>query len=313
MAIRIVNEDCLNGLKSLDANSVDMVLTDPPYFLDCLDNTWSRNTLEKRKSTGVVTSLPKGMKFDPAQSKRFREFYTTVSKEVYRVLKPGGFFLSFSSPRLYHALATAVEDAGFEIRDMLSWVYTLSQMKAFSQNHIIDKSKDIPECDKEQVKAQLEGWKTPQLKSCYEPICLANKPLDGTFVKNMLNHGVGLMNTAAKVGDNMQPANVLTTDAFEPQYDKTFLVPKPSKKEKGDYNDHISVKPVHLLSHLIRLFTPEGSLVLDPFLGSGSTAVACVDTGRSCIGYEIDAHYVDIGQRRVAERNAAKSASSPGE
>ena len=81
---------------------------------------------------------------------------------------------------------------------------------------------------------------------------------------------------------------------FNEIYDKNFMVSKPSKKEKGEINTHITVKPLNLIEHLIRLFSKEGSLVVDPFLGSGTTALACKNTGRNCIGYEINKEYYDI-------------------
>ena len=124
------------------------------------------------------------MKFDRSQSVKFREFYTEISKEIFRVLKPGGAFLSFSSPRLYHAMASAMEDAGFEIRDMMGWIYTQSQVKAFSQDHIIDKDKTRTPAEKEALKEKCRGWRTPQLKPAIEPICVAFKPIEGRFIDN---------------------------------------------------------------------------------------------------------------------------------
>ena len=91
-----------------------MVVTDPPYFLDKLDNKWSQPKVSRRLTSQlVVQALPPGMKFDREQGKRFYEWYSRVAAELFRVLKPGGFFFSFSSPRLYHRMAAAVDDAGF--------------------------------------------------------------------------------------------------------------------------------------------------------------------------------------------------------
>ena len=132
---------CLDGMKKLPENSIDMVCTDPPYFLDGLGDDWNKGKLDKKGASSVVGNLPKGMKFDRKQSRKFYEFYSEVSKEIFRILKPGGAFVSFSSPRLYHSMTMAVEESGFEIRDMLAWVYTQSQVKAFSQDHIIEKDK----------------------------------------------------------------------------------------------------------------------------------------------------------------------------
>ncbi len=249
----------------------------------------------------MVGNLPKGMKFDRAQSKQFREFYTTISEECFRILKPGGFFLSFSSPRLYHAMATAVEDAGFEIRDMVGWIYTQSQSKAFSQDHIIDKDKTMSAAEKLALKTQLQGWKTPQLKPSIEPVCVAMKPIEGRFIDNMRVHGVGLMNTSQTTASGRTPNNIVTTQSLADEYDSAFLVKKPTKDEKGDYNTHLSVKPVQLIEHFIKLFTQKGAIVFDPFLGSGTTAVACIHTERSYIGCELNAEYIPIIQQRISE------------
>jgi site-specific DNA-methyltransferase (adenine-specific) len=302
METNIVHDgDCIAFMKSLPANSVDMICTDPPYFLDGLGDDWDSAALAVRGESRVIGTLPKGMKFDRSQSAKFRAFYTTVSAECFRVLKPGGAFLSFSSPRLYHAMASAVEDAGFEIRDMLGWVYTQSQSKAFSQNHIIEKDKTLTAEEKESMKERLTGWKTPQLKPAIEPICFAMKPIEGRFIDNMRIHGVGLLNVEQTTETGRTPSNIVTTEEINADYDSVFMVKKPVKSEKGDYNTHISVKPVHLMNHLIRLFTPEQAIVLDPFLGSGTTAVACVHTNRKYIGCEINKDYITIARRRITE------------
>lgn len=101
--------DCISMMKRMPSNSVDMICTDPPYFLDGLGDDWNKKRLDDKGASSVVGNLPKGMKFDRNQSKKFNEFYSKVSIEAFRVLKPGGAFLSFSSPRLYHSMAWAIE------------------------------------------------------------------------------------------------------------------------------------------------------------------------------------------------------------
>ena len=167
--------DCFEHLKNIPDASIDMCLTDPPYFLDSLGDDWDSKAVEANKAKkGPVTSLPKGMKFDRQQGYKFQEFMNRVSAEVFRVLKPGGFFISFSAARLYHRMTVAVEDAGFEVRDMVGWTYQ-GQAKAFSQDHIINKQKNLSDDEKQELITQLRGWKTPQLKQCIEPMCLAQK------------------------------------------------------------------------------------------------------------------------------------------
>jgi len=278
--------DCFERLKTLNDNSIDMCLTDPPYFIDGLGDDWDTDNIEKKlptKKGAVAGTLPKGMKFDPQQGVQFQEFMEKVSSEVMRVLKPGGFFVSFSQARLYHRMTIGVENSGFEIRDMMGWTYQ-GQAKAFSQDHIINKQKNLTEEEKQQLIEELRGWKTPQLKPCIEPMCLAQKPLEGKFIDNWQKWGVGLMNTANKLEDQF-PGNLMPFS-------------KPSKSEKGDFNDHVSVKPVELCCHLINLFSQPGAVILDPFLGSGTTMIAAEMTGRNSIGFELSPKYFEIIKKR---------------
>jgi site-specific DNA-methyltransferase (adenine-specific) len=123
------------------------------------------------------------------------------------------------------------------------------------------------------------------------------KPLGKlTFIQNELQFKTGLLDFSQKVGiDNDRvPANIMTTEEYNESYDKNFLVSKPSKHEKGENNTHITVKPIALIEHLIKLFSKKGSLVIDPFLGSGTTALACKNTERKCIGTELNREYYNI-------------------
>ena len=297
-------------MQKIPDSSIDMVCTDPPYFLDGLGNDWNKQTLDNKGSSAIVGNLPKGMRFDRNQSKKFNEFYSKVSSEVYRILKPGGAFISFSSPRLYHSMAMAIEDAGFEIRDMLGWIYTQSQVKAFSQNHIIENDKKMDPEQKQALKDACNNWKTPQLKPAIEPMCLAVKPIEGRYIDNFQKYGTGLMNTSeeTKTGEGFFPSNIITTDNIEESMDRVFLVSKPNKKEKGEYNTHLSVKPVSLIAHLLKLFSKEGAIILDPFMGSGTTAVACIQSKRKYIGFDINTEYIKITEKRIEEERTEKTA-----
>ena len=298
---RIILGDCLEVLPSLPEGSIDLVLTDPPYFLDKLDQNWNPSVVADARNRHVVCSLPAGMRFDRAQGTGFYDWYLQVARELFRLLKPGGFLFSFSSPRLYHRMTSAIDDAGFEIRDGFLWLYTQNQVKAMSLDHVIDRL-DISAAEKEAVKQQLEGWKTPQIKSCFEPIAMAQKPVEGGYLGNMLKHQVGLFNTQIRVGLNMYPANVLLVDPMGDTLERFFLLPKPSRSEKLALNDHATVKPVALCEHLIRLATAStDAVVLDPFLGSGTTAVAAQNLGRHYIGIERNPEYIEIARQRLAE------------
>ncbi len=292
--------DSLTVLNQIPEDSIDIVLTDPPYFLDKLDNSWDLSKVHNRNNQQVIKSLPAGMKFDSMQGRDFYDWFLGISQQVYRILKPGGFFFSFSSPRLFHRLCSAIDDAGFEIRDSFIWLYTQNQPKAMSLNHFIDKL-EIDNEEKAILKYKLDGWKTPQLKSCYEPIAMGQKPTDGTYLSNVIKHNVGLFNSTVTVGKNMFPSNVLSIDPLGESIDRVFLLPKPSIKEKGKTNDHLTVKPLAICEHLIKLSAMSpNSIVLDPFLGSGTTVVAAKSLGHHYIGIEINEKYLELARQRLS-------------
>jgi len=300
--IKIIHGDCIEELKKLTDNSIDCVITDPPYFIDKLDNNWSTEDISADKKNSHIRHLPKGMKFDKSQVKQLYDYYLELARLLMCKLKPGAYFLSFSSPRLYHAIAMSCEIAGFEIRDMINWVYTQSMPKGMSVSHIIDRMSHLTIEEKERLKEDYNMFKTPQIRSCFEPICVAMKPIGKlTFIQNELQFKTGLLDFSQKVGVNGDhvPANIITTEEYNTLYDKNFLISKPSKSEKGESNTHITVKPVALMEHLVRLFSKEGALVMDPFLGSGTTAVACKNTNRQCLGIEINEEYYNICLDRV--------------
>jgi site-specific DNA-methyltransferase (adenine-specific) len=298
---KIICADAMKLLPQIESDSIDVVLTDPPYFLDKLDNNWDHEKVSNQDNQYVIKSLPAGMKFDKEQGKKFYSWYFEVSKEIFRILKPGGFFFSFSSPRLYHRMASAIDDAGFEIRDAFIWLYTQNQAKAMGLDHFIKKMK-ISEEEKEKIRQKLNGWKTPQIKSCFEPIAMAQKPVDNTYLETILKYDVGLLNTNVKIGNGMYPANVFTVDNINELIDKTFLLPKPTKKEKGEYNDHKTVKPLAICEYLIKLSAfSKNAVILDPFVGSGTTAVAAKKLGKNYIGIDSNKKYVDIAEKRLKE------------
>jgi len=296
---KIVCADVLEFLPRIKDNSVDLALTDPPYFLDKMDNSWKYKTVNNNKNQHTIKSLPAGMKFDRKQGKRFYDWYLKVAKEIYRVLKPGAFFFSFSSPRLYHRMTSAIDDANFLLRDCFLWIYTQNQAKAMGLDHFIDKLK-VNKLTKKKIKRKLKGWKTPQVKSCFEPIAVAQKTPDDTFLSNILKHEVGLFNTNIRIGKNMFPSNILIDESFDSIMDRYFLIPKPTKEEKGGFNGHLTVKPLTLCEHIINLATfSKKAVVLDPFIGSGTTAVAAKNLGKDFIGIDINPEYVKIANKRL--------------
>jgi site-specific DNA-methyltransferase (adenine-specific) len=283
---KLFNEDCRYGIKNVPDCSIDFIVTDPPYFIDGMDDSWNDKKLQfKASKSGVIGGLPVGMKFDRTQGEKLQHFLEPLCEEFMRTLKPGGFCVVFSQGRLYHRTAMALDLAGFEIRDMLGWKYE-GQAKAFSQTHFIRKDKKMSEEEKQALIHELDGWKTPQLKPQIEPMVLAQKPKDGTFVENWKKYQLGLVNTKESL-DGMFPGTIM-------EVSKTVR-----KHETDEKIEHITVKPVRLIAHLIKLFTQVGQTVLDPFLGSGSHGVAAIESNRKFVGFEIEKRYYDIASKRI--------------
>ena len=274
-------------MSSWPSDSVDLVLTDPPYFIDRMNDKWDKKSLDHSKSrAGTVGSLPVGMKFDREQGGKLHAFLLPVFAECHRVLKPGGFLVSFSQARLYHRMALAAEESGFEIRDMFGWTYE-GQAKAFSQQHFIRKMK-ISASEKAKLLLLVGNRKTPQLKPMIEPMVFGQKPKNGTFVQNWARHGVGLIDSGV-LWDGKFPGNLMGC-------------PKPGKRERGEDNDHLTVKPQKILRHLIKILTAPGAIVADPFLGSGSTLVAALAEHRVGLGAEKDREHAVMARVRISEQ-----------
>jgi len=337
--INLLCGDNIKLLKTLAPNSVDSVVTDPPYGLKFMNKKWDHS----------VPSI---------------KFW----KEVLRVLKPGGHVLSFGGTRTYHRMAVAIEDAGFEIRDQIMWLYGSGFPKSHNISKAIDKKLDQPQQTtyKPNYKNNdfgkgMGGGKTDQttkpnsdlakqwdgfgtaLKPANEPIVLARKPLsEKTIVDNVLKHGTGGLNIDASrvgteliqggrsgrkdksnfnasIGDKQEkhqgrfPANIILDEEAGNMLDKQsgsgcasrfFYCAKTSKSERNAgltdvTNNHPTVKPIKLMQYLIKLVTPPKGVVLDPFTGSGSTGVAAKVLGFGFIGMELDSYYFDIAKNRI--------------
>ena len=434
---KILVGDCLEQMAKMPDNSVDSIVTDPPYGLEFMGKEWDK---------GVPP--------------------VDYWQEALRVLKPGGHLLSFGGSRTYHRMACAIEDAGFEIRDQIMWVYGSGFPKSLDVSKAMDKAAGverevvghrqigrnlsrnghkgdmaIDELHQEPIAPditapatpeakQWEGWGTA-LKPAHEPIVVARKPLDGTVANNVLAHGTGALNIdGCRVANNGEqfgklpnwgggkqlnkaglsfaeqdhdhndganaeavaklkalgrfPANFIHDGSDEvlelfpnakggtwnttkgarhfnndgnPTEYKTskqdissgsaarfFYCAKANKKErnaglegfpekqigaKGNglartcgtcgtsvldgcdcpdrtfnnparQNHHPTVKPVALMRYLVRLVTPPNGIVFDPFLGSGTTAVAAILEGFEWSGCEITPEYLPIIEGRVA-------------
>jgi DNA modification methylase len=427
MTYKIIHGNNLEILPTLPDNSVDSIVTDPPYELGFMGKKWD--------SSGIAYSVE-------------------LWRECLRVLKPGGHLLAFSGSRTYHRMTVAIEDAGFEIRDMISWISNKTFPKSLDIGKAIDKAagveREITAWQKHPYKVnsgasnaeynqlkgtttmdsegyrispltapatpdakKWQGWGTA-LKPTVEPIVMARKPIEGTVAANVLKWGTGGLNIdGSRIGtetitttngkgfagsfeggvntnggnthQGRWPANIIIDELtaeiideqsgdikgrvgmqkvssfqfkagqdFEAQkfsnanskYDsggasRFFYVAKASKRDRNEglehlpieqvafgghgnnepdgmtqqlvhaprQNFHPTVKPTTLMSYLIKLVTPPGGTVLDPFTGSGSTGKAAILQGFDFIGIEMTAEYLPIieGRLRHAEKIVAEA------
>jgi len=376
---RVFLGDCRDVLKTLADCSVDSVVTDPPYELGFMGKKWD--------STGIAYDV-------------------SVWVECLRVLKPGGHILAFGGSRTFHRMAVAIEDAGFEIRDSIAWMYGSGFPKSLDVSKAIDKAagyqgevigtetvdvgiqggsmhagrsqkleeREIRELSSEAK--QWEGWGTA-LKPAFEPIVVGRKPFakGSTVAANVLEWGVGGLNIdASRIGtnDNLNggaysdsdmkrnpenvggygfavkpgeyqqpkgrwPANVILDEDSAGLLDEQsgenpsrfYYCAKASKRDRNEglddlddvmaskfaqdkwtlenmqfaklptKNFHPTVKPTALMRYLIKLVTPDGGTVLDPFTGSGSTGKAALLDGFAFVGAELTEEYLPIIEGRL--------------
>jgi site-specific DNA-methyltransferase (adenine-specific) len=452
--------DCIDVMRAMPDNSVDAIVTDPPYHL----------TTGKKDGSGPASDNPDspagrarvgtgfmGMAWDGGDIAQSVDMW----REALRVLKPGGHLLAFSGSRTYHRMACAIEDAGFEIRDQIMWVYGSGFPKSLDVSKAIDKAAgaerevlgvadsrgslkspafntswrgaegrdDIRDLSKKNITApatdaarQWGGWGTA-LKPSHEPICVARKPLVGTVAVNVQAWGTGALNidgcrvpvtdagyarncagdrghaenrkrdmafgmTAGSAHEQGRwPANLIHDgsdevvalfpaeagaaapvhkrggDKFRNSYGsfagnideagstfrgdagsaaRFFYCAKASRKDrnegceamakkpllwssgtqnpgsfqaegtdKSSQNHHPTVKPVSLMQYLVRLVTPPGGTVFDPFMGSGSTGKACMREGFRFVGAELNPEYLAIAEARIAHAAQAAARAAP--
>lgn len=280
----LFNSDCRDYLTTVEDSSVDLVLIDPPYGIQHLDHTWDEKNIANRlhaSKNSVVGSVPVGMKFDPKTSKNLASFMSPIFLQLIRVLKPGGFCLVFSQARSSHRVGVSIEDSGFELRDQLIWDYGAGQGKAQGMQNFIKKNKSLSQQEKDEYIRRLHGLKTPQLTPTFETIWLAQKPKDGKYWENYIRHGVGLV------------------DFRDGSRKVSFSHSKPNKSERLEAFNHPTLKPLSLIEDLVKVFSKEGSLVLDCFVGSGTTAVAAIKNGRGFIGCELSKEHYENALKRV--------------
>ena len=367
--------DCRDVMREMPAESVDAIVTDPPYGLSFMGREWDH---------GV-----------PGEA-----FW----REALRVAKPGAYLVAFGGTRTFHRLTCAIEDAGWEVRDCLGWLYGSGFPKSLDVSKAIDKEAGAErevvgmgaaDCEylrrgepcrghgdagKSQSGAtihvpatapatdaakQWDGWGTA-LKPAWEPVILARKPLCGTVARNVQQYGTGALNIdgcriatddkyvintfddgAKPFGDAVGeayssrvetqgrwPANIVHDGSDEVlavlgEQARFFYTAKASKAERDDglfdfpevrrtdgrdteaenprlrtqarRNFHPTVKPLDLMRWLVRLVTPPDGIVLDPFMGSGTTLKAARAEGHKSIGIDLEPEHCEIAWGRLSQ------------
>lgn len=362
--IDIHQGDCLQVLADMASQGVlvDSCVTDPPYHLTSIVRRFGSESAAPAKSNGATGVYARasvgfmGQQWDGGDV----AFRAETWRAVFDVLKPGGHLLAFSATRTYHRMVCAIEDAGFEVRDQIGWLYGSGFPKSHNAGN---------------------GWGTA-LKPAWEPLVLARKPLVGTVAENVVLHGCGALNidgcrivgpvdgpgttpkspvggrrgSMAGVMDRVEydgtkgrwPANVIhdgsdevleafaaygddkgqsaplnrrgadkfrsTYGAFEGQPGAAF---EPhdglgsaarffySAKAQGDerVGEHPTQKPRELMRYLVRLVTPKGGLVLDPFAGTGTTGEAAMLEGMRALLIEREPRYVELIRQRIGRHS----------
>lgn len=449
--VTLFHGDCLDVLRELPDESVHAVVTDPPYGLEFMGRDWDgadgfRRSLNAADA-GRENVFGRASRTSPEYraGSVFEEWCEAWARECLRILKPGGHLLAFGGSRTWHRLAVGIEDAGFEMRDSIAWLYGSGFPKSLDVAKAIDKAGgESPEAQARVLKAareraghtrkwvatkincteasvrdweegrarakggpveyimaspayraaiadllgysaderaivgvaddrrgdgsviglghsgkeyggattdaakHWEGWGTA-LKPAFEPIVVARKPLAGTVAANVLAHGTGALNiNKARTGRGSWPTNVALDASQAAAVDEQTMVTqsrigRPRGAAAGDgwgmtktgteYDDeggasrffptfryeakaptserpvvngvaHPTVKPLELMQWLVRLVTPKGGTVLEPFAGSGTTVEACLREGFDVIAIEREADYLPLIEKRIRKDHA---------
>jgi site-specific DNA-methyltransferase (adenine-specific) len=282
---------CGDSIKLLDLikpKFVDLVLSDIPYGIsldewDVLHSNTNSALLGKSPAQiGKSAFKRRGKpingwsKADKNIPKEYQAWCYSWGQKLYPLVKEGGSLFIFGARRTIHRAIMALEESGFVLRDILAWEKTNIHYRAQSLSNILE-SRGLHKEAKE-----WDGWKLGNLAPKYEPIAWLFKSYKHTITDNVLENQLGAMNIAECSINGKSPTNILKFDFMN-----------------GESGLHEAQKPIKLLEYLIKLVTKEGQVVLDPFVGSGSTAVAAKNLGRNYIGLEISKKYCEIAKKRL--------------
>ena len=285
--------DAIKELKKIPDNSIATCITDPPYNYEFIGKNWDQNEINRRTEHAresehvLVKNIPYGSGLaggirNACWYKRNREnileyskWVETWGKELFRVLKPGGFILVFNSNRTVAQIQVALENIGFYARDILIWKRNTGIPKGLNVSKKMKKEGDFNY-------EYWQGWNSA-LYNMWEGIAMLQKPLENNYINTLRKFNVGVLKV------NLE--NSFQTNIFE-----------NIKRDKIDeFNTHITIKPLELIEKLVLITTPKikGNIVIDPFCGSGTTGVACQKNNIDFICFDINQDYVNIANRRL--------------
>lgn len=290
---QLILGDSIEELKKYADESIHLILSDIPYGISFADwDILHSNTNSalggvspaQLKSSGGFKSRGKPIngwsEADKHISQEYQQWCATWAGTWFRLLKPGASCLVFAGRRYAHRAILALEDAGFNLRDEISWNKVHGTLKAQRISKVYERRADLANSDR------FAGWRVGNLRPVFEPILWFVKPYKqgGTIADNMLQYGVGAYNLDAWM-------------QYVPDGSNLIEIPNLS----SDRGLHPTQKPLRLMEALIELTTQEGQIVLDPFAGSGTTLVAAQRLGRHYIGVEANPKYFATAQQRLSE------------
>jgi site-specific DNA-methyltransferase (adenine-specific) len=287
---KLINADSLEHLKTLDENIFDSCVTDPPYHLTSIVKRFTKGPEAKYGKDGSFNRLSKGFmgqEWDGGDIAFQKEFW----EQVYRTIKPGAVLLAFSATRNYHKMATAIEDSGFQIFDMINWIYGSG----------FPKRKNLLKPAHEPIVMARKGVN----KDLNLDECRVNSDNPKKWTKPKGGFWKTDSNTKAELVENTKgrwPANIIH-DGLDEEWARYFYSAKASKKER-DGSDHPTVKPLELMKYLVRLVTPKDGLVLDPFAGTGTTGEAAILENRKYYLIEKTKKYIPVINKRLNKYNS---------
>lgn len=292
----MIHGDCIEVLKTIPNESIAGCITDPPYNYEFIGKDWDTLEIERRinksnqkNSSTLVKNIPYGSglsggvrnknwyKKNRENILEYQKWIIKWGKELYRILKPGSYVLVFNSTRTAAHVQVALEEIGFYARDVIVWRRNTGIPKGLNIEKKLESMGNIDS-------KRWSGWHSA-LRNEWESITVVQKPLENNYISTLEKYNVGLLKAKSSNFEGFQ----------------SNIIENIKRDSKCEYNTHITIKPLDLIIKLVEMTVPkiEGNIVIDPFLGSGTTAVAATRLGINWIGIDINSTYLEIAKKRV--------------